>query len=171
MTNSAPIYNLRLVASGAYAMAKFSMPDFNVEAVYNLTAKGAGFACDCPAGARSIKLKPCKHQRMIRFMLGAVNTERFYEPQSGTWSSPLTAFRNGDTDGLPTEEQALANGRGAGKSIASAEALKAQFLSVADGALEPLPQPSAVAPPAPQMQAQPELPHPVPAAPTLRRRI
>jgi len=84
-----PLYALRLVAPGHFAMAKFSMPDFNVEATYNLTQKGAGFSCDCPAGQRSVKLKPCKHQRMIPYMMGACNTDRFYEPETRAWVQPL----------------------------------------------------------------------------------
>ena len=89
MTQAPPLYALRLVAQGHYLIAKFTMPDFTVEATYNLTAKGSGYACDCPASARVVKYKPCKHQRMLPFMLGACNTDRFYEPESRSWCQPL----------------------------------------------------------------------------------
>ena len=84
-----PLYALRMMAQGHYMIAKFTMPDFTVEATYNLTAKGAGYACDCPASARVVKYKPCKHLRMLPFMLGACNTDRFYEPESRSWCQPL----------------------------------------------------------------------------------
>ena len=84
-----PLYALRMMAQGHYMIAKFAMPDFTVEATYNLIAKGTGYACDCPASARVVKYKPCKHQRMLPFMLGAVNTDRFYEPESRSWCQPL----------------------------------------------------------------------------------
>ncbi len=89
MTQAPPLYALRMMAQGHYMIAKFSMPDFTVEATYNLIAKGTGYACDCPASARVVKYKPCKHQRMLPFMLGAVNTDRFYEPESRSWCQPL----------------------------------------------------------------------------------
>lgn len=82
------LYNLRIAAPGHYQMAKFDN-DFNVAAVYDLTAKGQGFACSCPAGLRSVKLKPCKHQRMLPYMLGAVNSNRFYDPELRQWHTPL----------------------------------------------------------------------------------
>ena len=94
------LYNLRLLAPNHYAMGKFD-EDFNVAAIYNLTPRGQGYACDCPAGQRSVKLKPCKHQRMLPYMVGAVNTERFYDPETRLWHQPLQGFRNGDGDGLP----------------------------------------------------------------------
>ena len=84
-----PLYALRMLAPGHFTLAKFTMPDFTVEATYNLTAKGTGYACDCPASARVVKYKPCKHQRMLPFMLGACNTDRFYEPESRSWCQPL----------------------------------------------------------------------------------
>ena len=84
-----PLYALRMMAQGHYLIAKFAMPDFTVEATYNLIAKGTGYACDCPASARVVKYKPCKHQRMLPFMLGACNTDRFYEPESRSWCQPL----------------------------------------------------------------------------------
>lgn len=82
------LYNLHIVEPGHYKMAKFDS-DFNVAAVYDLTAKGAGYSCNCPASARVVKYKPCKHQRMLPYMLGAVNTDRFYDPETGRWHQPL----------------------------------------------------------------------------------
>ena len=102
----APLYALRLLAPGHFTLAKFSMPDFNVEATYNLTAKGHGYTCDCPASARMVKLRPCKHQRMIPFMMGACNTDRFYEPESRSWCQPLAPDLVGEAaqqSGAPTE--------------------------------------------------------------------
>ena len=88
------LYNLRIVGPGHFAMAKFD-PDFNVEAVYNLIAKGIGYTCDCPANNRSVVLKPCKHKRMIPLMMGAVNTDRFYDPEKGQWHQPLASEASG----------------------------------------------------------------------------
>lgn len=84
------LYNLRLEGPDKYSIAKFD-DDFNVEAVYELTRHGAGFRCSCPAGLRTVKLKPCKHQRMLPYMLGAVNTDRFYDPETRQWHQPMTA--------------------------------------------------------------------------------
>lgn len=100
------LYNLRILAEGHYAMAKFD-PDFNVEAIYNLHAKGVGYSCDCPAGQRSVKLKPCKHQRMLPFMLGAVNTDRFYDPEAGRWHQPLAGEANEIASGVTEPELAF----------------------------------------------------------------
>ena len=109
MPNQAPpLYALRLVAPGHFTLAKFTMPDFNVEATYNLIAKGTGYACDCPASARVVKYKPCKHQRMLPFMLGAVNTDRFYEPESRSWCQPLAPDLVGEAaqqSGAPIEAE------------------------------------------------------------------
>ena len=85
------LYNLRVLAPNHFAMAKFNS-DFNVEAVYELVVKGSGYTCNCPAGQRTVKLKPCKHQRMMPFMLGAVNTNRFYDPDTGNWAAPLAGM-------------------------------------------------------------------------------
>ena len=98
MTQAPPLYALRMMAQGHYLIAKFTMPDFTVEATYNLTAKGTGYACDCPASARVVKYKPCKHQRMLPFMLGAVNTDRFYEPESRSWCQPLAPDLVGEAE-------------------------------------------------------------------------
>lgn len=82
------LYNLRLFAPNHYAMAKFSN-EFEVEAVYNLVAKGYSYTCDCPANNRTVVTKPCKHKRMMPLMLGAVNTDRFFDPERGQWHQPL----------------------------------------------------------------------------------
>lgn len=82
------LYNLRLLAPNKYQMAKFDS-DFNLDAVYNLEPKGHSFTCDCPANLRSVVIKPCKHKRMLPLMLGAVNTDRFYDPDTRTWCEPL----------------------------------------------------------------------------------
>ncbi len=85
MTN---MYNLRLVSPGHFQMAKFDEA-LNVLAVYDLTSKGTSYSCNCPASARVVKYKPCRHQRMMPFMMGAVNTQRFYIPDSGSWIEPI----------------------------------------------------------------------------------
>lgn len=84
MTEQLPLYALRTAGPDTFQMAKFDS-DFNVEATYNLTRKGTGWTCDCPANGRSVVLKPCKHKRMMPLMLGAVNLPRFYEPTTGRW--------------------------------------------------------------------------------------
>lgn len=81
------IYNLKSSASG-FVLGKFD-EDLNLLAAYNLTKSGGGYSCDCPASARTVKLKPCKHQRMLRVMVGAVNLPRFYDPETGNWSEPI----------------------------------------------------------------------------------
>lgn len=86
----AHIYNLKLLAHDTYAMAKFDADDFTVLAVYNLAPSRNGhFSCDCPANNRTVITKPCKHRRMLPLMLGAVNTDRFYNPDTGAWCEPL----------------------------------------------------------------------------------
>lgn len=80
------LYNLRSVAEGHFQIAKFDA-EFNVEAVYDLTEGGK--RCSCPAGARNIILKPCKHRKMLRLMMGACNTDRFFDPETETWHEPL----------------------------------------------------------------------------------
>lgn len=82
------LYNLRITTPGKFQMAKFDT-DFNVEAVYDLEAKGHSYTCNCPANNRTVITKPCKHKRMLPLMLGAVNTDRFYDPVTGSWSQPL----------------------------------------------------------------------------------
>ncbi len=82
------LYNLKSLAPNTYALAKFDA-DFNVLAVYNLAPKGHSYTCDCPANQRSVVTKPCKHKRFLPFMLGAVNTDRFFDPETGSWHQPL----------------------------------------------------------------------------------
>lgn len=82
------LYNLRMLAPNKYQMAKFDS-DFNVEAIYNLEPKGHDFTCDCPANQRSVITKRCKHRRFLPFMIGAANTNRFYDPETGRWHEPL----------------------------------------------------------------------------------
>lgn len=82
------LYNLKSVAPGHWAIAKFDA-DFNVAAIYNLIEKGHSYTCDCPANNRSVVTKPCKHKRMMPFMLGAANTPRFFDPEAGRWHEPL----------------------------------------------------------------------------------
>jgi len=84
------IYNLKMLAPNKYQMAKFD-EEFNVQAVYNLlpASKGQGYTCDCPANNRTVITKLCRHRRMLPLMLGAVNTDRFYEPETGSWCEPL----------------------------------------------------------------------------------
>ena len=82
------LYALRDSGHGQLKMAKFD-DDFNCAATYTLTRRGAGYTCDCPASARAVKLKPCKHQRWIPFMMGALNSDRFYDPETGNWHAPL----------------------------------------------------------------------------------
>ena len=94
------LYNLRSLAPNKFQMAKFDS-DFNVAAVYNLEAKGGGFTCDCPANNRSVVLKPCKHKRMMLVMLGAVNTDHFYDPETRNWCQPIAVD---NPDGVVAEE-------------------------------------------------------------------
>lgn len=78
------LYALRTLGPNTFGIGKFD-EDYNLLASYVLSPSGAGYACDCPASARSVKLKPCKHQKMLRVMLGSVNTGRFYDPENGRW--------------------------------------------------------------------------------------
>lgn len=77
-------YALRLIAPNTFQMAKFNA-DFNVDATYTLTRKGTGYSCDCPASYKGSKLKLCKHQRMMPYLMGAVNLPRFLDPDTGNW--------------------------------------------------------------------------------------
>ena len=88
------IYNLKSIEPNRFAMAKFS-EDFEVEAVYELEP-GAhhGYSCTCPAGSRKVRIKPCKHVKMMTVMMGAVNTDRFYDPVTGQWSQPLATIED-----------------------------------------------------------------------------
>ena len=82
------LYNLKQIAHDQFQMAKFD-DAFNVAAVYEIRQNGSGWSCNCPASQRVVKLKPCKHQKMIKFMLGAVNTDRFFNPETGMWCTPV----------------------------------------------------------------------------------
>src|SRR5579872_1886367 len=98
---TAPTFLYNLKSNGpAFVMAKLDA-DLNIAAVYNLAPKGFSFTCDCPANNRTVNLKPCKHKRMLPFMLGAVNTDRFYDPDTRTWHQPLTVAGEA---GLPASE-------------------------------------------------------------------
>lgn len=84
------LYALRSLTVKDFQIAKLS-DDMNVEATYNLVkANGFGYRCDCPASYK-LKLKPCKHQRMLPLLMGAVNLPRFYNPDTGAWISLLEA--------------------------------------------------------------------------------
>lgn len=100
------LYNLRLVAPNHYMIAKFS-DDFNVDATYNLTEGGR--RCDCPAGSRSVILKPCKHRRMLPYMLGAVNTDRFYCYETGQWHHPIMSHADNMDMRMASEPPTLAS--------------------------------------------------------------
>ena len=92
------LYALRLLSGTSVSeMAKFD-EDFNVAAVYHLEPKGFSYTCDCPANLRSVVTKPCKHKRIMPVMLGAVNTDRFYEPESRSWCQPLAPDLVGEAE-------------------------------------------------------------------------
>lgn len=100
------LYNLRSTLSG-FAMAKLDS-DWNVAAVYNLAPSRNGhFSCDCPANARAVITKPCKHRRMLPMMLGAVNTDRFYDPENGSWCQPLGDLHRVDLEQVVGEAAPL----------------------------------------------------------------
>ena len=84
------LYNLKCVGPGVFIMAKFNEA-LELEVAYNLTAKGTSYTCDCPANNRMVVLKPCKHKRMMPIMMGAVNTDRFYNPETGAWAQPIAS--------------------------------------------------------------------------------
>jgi hypothetical protein len=94
------LYNLKMFGNNKFQMAKFDS-DFNVAAVYNLEPKGAGYTCDCPANNRTVILKPCKHKRMMPVMLGAVNTDRFYDPETRGWCQPIAREALGSPSPIP----------------------------------------------------------------------
>lgn len=82
------LYNLRTIGT-AYMIAKFDS-DFNVESTYTLTASRNGhYDCDCPAGSRSVVTKPCRHRLMLPALLPAVDTDRFYDYDTGKFCEPL----------------------------------------------------------------------------------
>lgn len=83
------LYNLRKTSDG-FMFAKFG-PDFNVEAVYHLTAVQCGVAsivnynCDCPAGGRP----SCKHRKMLTRMIPKADSDEFYCYETQSWHKPL----------------------------------------------------------------------------------
>lgn len=172
------LYNLRLLAPGHYQMAKFDAY-FNVEAVYNLTRKGAGMACDCPAGLRTVKLKPCKHQRALPYMLGAVNTDRFYDIENRRWHQPLprelsqAAYESNTASlihcGCKSQEECDERQGCAFNSLSVGKALT---LPAEGNGHDPEP-PVSQTPPAAQAGAPTEVSHLPPSAdrPVVRRRI
>lgn len=97
------LYNLRITAPDKFQMAKFDA-DFNVEAVYDLEAKGHSYTCNCPANNRTVITKPCKHKRMLPLMLGAVNTDRFFNPDTGAWCQPLGDIERPQADEIEGRE-------------------------------------------------------------------
>lgn len=103
------LYALRRTAADTYSMAKFDK-DFTVEATYTLVAKGHSFTCDCPANYR-VKTKPCKHQKMMPYMMGACNVPRFFDPEKGQWHdllevAPGMEMEHKDGEGAVTERMA-----------------------------------------------------------------
>ena len=82
------LYNLRRLAPDTFMIAKFT-DDFEVESTYTLTAKGFSYTCDCPANNRSVVTKPCRHKLMMPTLLPKVDTDRFYDHDTGKFSTPL----------------------------------------------------------------------------------
>ena len=82
------LYNLRSLAHDTYMICKFS-DDFSVESTYTLTAKGFSYLCDCPANNRSVVTKPCRHKLMMPTLLPKVDTDEFYDHDTGRFSTPL----------------------------------------------------------------------------------
>ena len=106
------LYNLKQTGPTSFTLGKFDA-DLNVAAVYHLEAKGHGYLCDCPANQRSVVTKPCKHKRMLPFMLGATNSDRFYDPESRSWHQPLAQMGQGDNMDMSFKtEPALADAVG-----------------------------------------------------------
>ena len=82
------LYNLRSLSPDTYMICKFS-DDFSVESTYTLTAKGFSYLCDCPANNRSVVTKPCRHKLMMPTLLPKVDTDEFYDHDTGRFSTPL----------------------------------------------------------------------------------
>ena len=157
-----PLYALRSVGDNAYQMAKFDS-DFNVEATYNLIAKGSDFSCDCPANNRSVVLTRCKHRRMMPLMLGAVNTDRFFDPITGQWHQPLAK----DLAELIANEQ----GEVVGEAVPIPEPLTAEEIEELPDDLEKDFQHAMQEPPTDLPAVAVALPiPPVPQAPQVTRR-
>jgi len=82
------LYNLRSLTADTYMICKFS-DDFEVESTYTLTAKGFSYTCDCPANNRAVVTKPCRHKLMMPALLLAVDTDQFYDHDTGKFCTPL----------------------------------------------------------------------------------
>ena len=82
------LYNLKRLAPDKYMIAKFD-DDFTVESTYTLTAQGFSYLCDCPANNRSVITKPCRHKLMMPALLPAVDTDRFYDHDTGLFCTTL----------------------------------------------------------------------------------
>jgi hypothetical protein len=82
------LYNLRSLTPDTYMIAKFD-DDFNVEATYTLIKQGFSYLCDCPANNRTVITKPCRHKLMMPALLTAVDTDRFYNHDTGRFCEPL----------------------------------------------------------------------------------
>lgn len=161
-----PLYAVRQSGPDAFQMAKFSMPDFNVAAIYNLTRKGHSYTCDCPASARAVKTKPCKHQRMMPYMLGAVNSDRFYEPETGNWMIPLPPeLTKEGYDGTPPTEAEIEEGIAKHPDLTRDQVIDGLAPNVL-----PTPEPPVVVP-SPQAQAGVDATTQPPSRPTIARRI
>lgn len=79
------LYNLKSTPTG-FAIASFD-EDFNLLAAYSLTpaTRGSGYTCDCPANNRTVITSLCRHRKMLPLLMGAVNTNRFYNHDTGGW--------------------------------------------------------------------------------------
>lgn len=77
------LYALRTTANG-YVMAKFEDGvTFDVVATY--TIETDPYSCDCPSQKR-----PCKHLNMLADMVPNADTDRFYDPKTDSWHTPLS---------------------------------------------------------------------------------
>jgi len=91
-----------------HEIAKFD-GDFNVEAIYNITADMQGHAvCDCPGWPRK---RTCKHIRILnRFAAaGKINTDEFYCYETQTWHRPLAADLLANADQQPQAGEIVSN--------------------------------------------------------------
>lgn len=113
-------YALRIIAPNTFQIAKFT-DDFIVDATYTLTRKGIGFTCDCPANYKN-KMKPCKHQRMMPFLMGAVNLPRFFDPDTGNWHGLMSLAPGMQMEHAEGEAATF----GKGPAIAAAAEMKAE---------------------------------------------
>lgn len=136
------LYNLKQLAPNKFQLAKFD-EDFNVAAIYNIEPHRGDWSCDCPANQRTVVLKKCKHRRMMPLMLGACNTDRFFDPNTGNWLQPL-----GDIDrpqakpSIASEEEIIAEAKQVlGLDEASSSELstedKADIIAAKQAMLEP----------------------------------